>query len=71
MLLSLPDRCYLLLSLKQEASKAPDRTPFMLDIISTGIANPLTIYWAQRKTCTDNSGTVTEGTVTTLAAGTC
>lgn len=51
-------------------SKAPDRMPFMLDIISTGIANSLTIYWAQRKTRTDNSGTVTEGTLTTLAAGT-
>lgn len=51
-------------------NKAPDRMPFMLDIISTGIANSLTIYWAQRKTRTDNSGWVTEGTVTTLEAGT-
>ena len=50
-------------------SKAPDRMPFMLDIISTGIANSLTIYWAQRKTRTDNAGFVTEGTVTTLGGG--
>lgn len=51
-------------------SKAPDRMPFMLDIISSGIANSLTIYWTQRKTRTDNSGFVTEGTLTTLAGGT-
>lgn len=51
-------------------SKAPDRMPFMLDIISTGIANSLTVYWTQRKTRTDNSGWVTEGTLTTLEAGT-
>lgn len=51
-------------------SKSPDRMPFMLDIISSGIANSLTIYWTQRKTRTDNSGFVTEGTVTTLDAGT-
>jgi hypothetical protein len=50
-------------------SKAPDRMPFMLDIISTGIAKSLTIYWVQRKTRTDNSGFVTEGTLTTLAGG--
>ena len=51
-------------------SKAPDRMPFMLDIISTGIANSLTVYWTQRKTRTDNSGFVTEGTKTTLGGGT-
>ena len=51
-------------------SKAPDRMPFILDIISTGVANSLTIYWTQRKTRTDNSGFVTEGTKTTLAGGT-
>ncbi len=51
-------------------SKAPDRMPFLLDIISTGIANSLNIYWTQRKTRTDNSGYVTEGTVTTLGGGT-
>lgn len=51
-------------------SKAPDRMPFLLDIINTGIANSLTIYWTQRKTRTDNSGFVTEGTKTTLAGGT-
>ncbi len=51
-------------------SKAPDRMPYLLDIISTGFANSLTIYWTQRKTRTDNSGFVTEGTQTTLAAGT-
>lgn len=51
-------------------SKAPDRMPFLLDIISTGFANSLTVYWTQRKTRTDNSGFVTEGTQTTLAAGT-
>lgn len=51
-------------------SKAPDRMPYLMDIISTGIANSLTIYWTQRKTRTDNQGFVTEGTVTTLAGGT-
>lgn len=51
-------------------SKAPDRMPFILDIIQTGVANSLTVYWTQRKTRTDNSGYVTEGTTTTLAAGT-
>lgn len=50
-------------------SKAPDRMPYLLDIISTGFANSLTIYWTQRKTRTDNSGFVTEGTQTTLAGG--
>lgn len=51
-------------------NKAPDRMPFILDIISTGVANSLTVYWTQRKTRTDNSGFVTEGTLTTLAGGT-
>lgn len=51
-------------------SKAPDRMPFMMDIISVGVATSLVVHWVQRKTRTDNSGTVTEGTVTTLAAGT-
>jgi len=51
-------------------SKAPDRMPFILDIIQTGVANSLTVYWTQRKTRTDNSGWVTEGTQTTLEAGT-
>ena len=51
-------------------SKAPDRMPFLLDIINTGVANSLTIYWTQRKTRTDNSGFVTEGTKTTLGGGT-
>jgi HK97 family phage major capsid protein len=50
-------------------SKAPDRMPYLLDIISTGFSNSLTIYWTQRKTRTDNSGFVTEGTQTTLAGG--
>lgn len=50
-------------------TKAPDRMPFLLDIISTGIANSLTIYWTERKTRTDNSGFVTEGTLTTLGGG--
>lgn len=51
-------------------SKAPDRMPYLLDIISTGFSNSLTVYWTQRKTRTDNGGNVTEGTVTTLAGGT-
>lgn len=51
-------------------SKAPDRMPYILDIISTGFATGLTVYWTQRKTRTDNGGTVTEGTLTTLAGGT-
>lgn len=50
-------------------TKAPDRMPFLLDIISTGIANSLTIYWTERKTRTDNSGFVTEGTLTTVGGG--
>lgn len=50
-------------------SKAPDRMPYLMDIISTGVANSLTIYWAQRKTRTDNSGTVAEAVLTTLAGG--
>jgi HK97 family phage major capsid protein len=44
--------------------------PYLLDIISTGFSNSLTVYWTQRKTRTDNGGNVTEGTVTTLAGGT-
>lgn len=51
-------------------SKEPDRNPFLLNIITTGIASSQTIYWTQRKTRTDNSGFVTEGTLTTLAGGT-
>lgn len=51
-------------------SKAPDRMPYLLDIISTGFSNSLTVYWTQRKTRTDNGGNVAEGTVTTLAGGT-
>lgn len=51
-------------------SKAPDRAPFILDIISKGVASSLTIYWTQRKTRTDKSGVVTEGTLTTLASET-
>lgn len=51
-------------------SKAPDRMPFMLDLVTTGFANSLVVYWVQRKTRTDNSGWVTEGTTTTVAAGT-
>lgn len=50
-------------------SKAPDRMPYLLDIINTGVLNSLTVYWVQRKTRTDNSGTVTEGTLTKLAGG--
>jgi HK97 family phage major capsid protein len=50
-------------------TKAPDRMPFILDIISTGVANALTIYWVERKTRTDNSGFVTEGTLTTVGGG--
>lgn len=50
-------------------SKAPDRMPYLLDIVSTGFANSLSVYWTQRKTRTDNSGFVTEGTQTTLAGG--
>ena len=50
-------------------NKTPDRMPFILDIIQTGIANSLTVYYTYRKTRTDNSGFVTEGTQTTLAGG--
>lgn len=42
-------------------SKAPDRAPFMLDLVARGMSNSLTIYWAQRKTRTDNSEWVDEG----------
>lgn len=50
-------------------SKAPDRQPYLLSLISTGIANSLSIYWTQRKTRTDNEGWVTEGTVTKVGGG--
>lgn len=50
-------------------SKAPDRMPFILDIIQTGAAVSNTVYWVQRKTRTDNSGFVTEGTVTKVGGG--
>ena len=43
-------------------SKAPDRDPFMLDIVARGIANSLTVYWVQRKTRTDGTEWVDEGT---------
>lgn len=43
-------------------SKAPDRSPFMLDIVARGIANSLTIYWVQRKTRTDGTEWVDEAT---------
>ncbi len=56
--------------LEPGVSKAPDRMPYLMNIISVGVANSNTVYWTQRKTRTDNSGFVTEGTVTTLAAGT-
>lgn len=42
-------------------SKAPDRMPFMLDLVAKGVANSLTIYWTQRKTRTDNTEWVAEG----------
>jgi len=42
-------------------SKAPDRMPFMLDIVARGIANSLTIYWTQRKTRTDGTEWTDEG----------
>jgi HK97 family phage major capsid protein len=41
--------------------KAPDRMPFMIDIVSRGISNSLSIYWVERKTRTDNSEWVDEG----------
>ena len=50
-------------------SKAPDRMPFILDLIQTGVANSLTVYYTQRKTRTDNSGWVTEGTLTKVGGG--
>jgi len=50
-------------------SKAPDRQPFLMDIITTGFANSLSIYWTQRKTRTDNQGWVTEGTSTKIGGG--
>lgn len=50
-------------------SKAPDRMPYLLDIITTGFASSLTVYWTQRKTRIDNSGFVTEGAQVTLAGG--
>jgi HK97 family phage major capsid protein len=42
-------------------SKAPDRQPFMLDLVARGFANSLTIYWVQRKTRTDGTEWVAEG----------
>lgn len=42
-------------------SKAPDRMPFMMDIVTTAVANSLTVFWTQRKTRTDNSEFVAEG----------
>jgi len=43
--------------------------PFLLDIITTGFSSSNVVYWVQRKTRTDNSGTVTEGTVTKVGGG--
>lgn len=42
-------------------SKAPDRMPFMLDLVAKGVANSLTIYWTQRKTRTDATEWTDEG----------
>ncbi len=42
-------------------SKAPDRMPFMMDIVTSAVANSLTVFWTQRKTRTDNSEWVAEG----------
>jgi len=42
-------------------SKAPDRQPYLMDIVSRGISNSLNIYWTIRKTRTDNSEFVSEG----------
>ena len=42
-------------------SKAPDRQPYLLDIVARGISNSLNIYWTTRKTRTDNSEFVDEG----------
>lgn len=50
-------------------SKAPDRMPYLLDIISSGVANSLTIYYAQLKTRTDNSGWVVEGSIVKVGGG--
>lgn len=50
-------------------TKAPDRAPFMLDIVSKGFATSPTIYWTERKTRTDNSGWVTEGGVVKTETG--
>ena len=50
-------------------SKAPDRQPYLMDIITTGFASSLSVYWTQRKTRTDNSGFVTEGTTTKVGGG--
>ena len=41
--------------------KAPDRMPFLLDIVSRGVSNSLTIYYTERKTRTDNTAYVAEG----------
>lgn len=41
--------------------KAPDRRTFMLDIVSRGISESLTVYWVQRKTRTDGTAWVNEG----------
>jgi HK97 family phage major capsid protein len=41
--------------------KAPDRQPYLMDIVSRGISNSLSIYWVERKTRTDNSEFVDEG----------
>lgn len=45
--------------------KAPDRMPFMIDIVARGISNSLSIYWVERKTRTDNSEFVDEGVAPT------
>jgi HK97 family phage major capsid protein len=50
-------------------NKAPDRMPFMQDIIASGVANSNVIHWVQRKTRTNNGGFVTEGTVTKVGGG--
>lgn len=42
-------------------SKAPDRMPFMLDLVSKGVASSMTIYWTQRKTRTDGTEWTAEG----------
>ena len=50
-------------------SKAPDRMPFLMEIISSGVANSFVIHWVQRKTRTNNGGFVTEGTLTKVGGG--